>query len=320
MVGKICGTGSYIPKDVWDNDRLAQIVDTSDEWIRERTGIESRNIADGNISTEEMAAEAVKDALNQAGISAEDVDLIVFATISSGSVCPSAACMVQRIIGAKNATCFDLNAACTGFLFALNTAQAYICQGIYKTAVVIGAEKLSDLVNWNDRTTCILFADGAGAAVLRAEDEGVYSQVTHSVGDKGSALTCSSRNQKRYENNCAPETYLQMDGSEVFKFAVSKVPKVINELLEREQLTTDDIDLFVLHQANERIIASVEKKLKISSDKLPRNIQHTGNTSSASIPILLDELNRKGAFKRGDKIVLAGFGAGLSYGASLIEW
>ncbi len=320
MVGKIYGTGSYIPKNAWNNDKLAQMVDTSDEWIRERTGIETRNIADESESTASMAAEAARLALADAKIAPEDVDLIITATVSGGMLAPCTACRVQSILGAVNATCFDMNAACTGFLFAMNTAQSYISQGIYKTAVVIGAEKLSDLINWNDRSTCILFADGAGAAVIKGSCDGKYSQVTHSAGDKGDALRCASRNQKRYENIGAEETFIQMEGSDIFKFAVSRVPKVINELLIKEGLEVKNIDLFVVHQANARIVTSIAKKLGIPSEKIPINIRHTGNTSSASIPILLDELNKKGALHRGDSVVLAGFGGGLSYGASLIRW
>lgn len=320
MVGKIYGTGSYIPKNAWNNDRLAQIVDTSDEWIRERTGIEIRNIANEEETTASMAAEAARRALRDAEVLPKDVDLIITATVSGGMLSPCTACQVQAILGAVNATCFDMNAACTGFLFALNTAQAYISQGIYKTAVVIGAEKLSDITNWEDRSTCILFADGAGAAVLKRSNDGAYSQITHSMGDKGGALSCASRNQRRYENSRAAETFVRMDGSEVFKFAVSRVPKVINELLAEEGLEVKDIDLFVVHQANERIVASIAKKLRIPPEKIPTNIRYMGNTSSASIPILLDEINKKGILHRGERIVLAGFGGGLSCGASLMKW
>lgn len=321
MTGKICGTGSCVPKAVWDNRKLAELVDTSDEWIRERTGVARRHIAAEQETTAYLASNAAQAALQNAGIEAEELELIITATISPGDIMPGTSCEVQKLIGAVNATCFDLNAACTGFLFALNTAQAYIAQGIYRTVLVIGAETLSNLTNWQDRSTCILFGDGAGAVVLRTEETGRFAQVTHSIGEKGSVLTCTSRNQKKYEGSpAAPETYMQMDGKEVFKFAVSKVPEAIEELLKKEQMDTSQIDHFVLHQANERIVRSVAKRLKEDMKKFPVNMEEYGNTSSASIPILLDELNRRGMLKRGEYLVLSGFGAGLSYGASLMEW
>lgn len=321
MIGRICGTGSCIPELVWDNDRLAQMVDTNDQWIRERTGVARRHITGENETTAQLAAKAAGEALKDAGIPAEEVELILVATISAAEIMPSAACEVQKNIGAVNATCFDLNAACTGFLFALNTAQAYISQGIYKTALVIGAESLSNLTNWQDRSTCILFGDGAGAAVLQASGTGRFAQATHSMGSKGETLTCSSRNQRKYETQPqAPETYMQMDGREVFKFAVSRVPEVIRELLEKEHLNTSDIHHYLLHQANERIVRSVAKRLNEDIGKFPMDMSEYGNTSSASIPILMDELNKRGVLKEGEYIILSGFGAGLSYGASLIQW
>ena len=321
MVGKIIGTGSYIPEQIWDNEKLSHMVDTNDEWIRERTGIARRHIAGEEETTAYMAAKAAEAALQNAGMKAAEVDLIIAATISPGEIMPCTSCEVQKRIGAVNATCFDLNSACTGFLFALNTAQAYLGQEIYHTAVIIGAESLSHLTNWEDRGTCILFGDGAGAVVLKASPEGRYTQVTHSSGEKGSVLTCTSRNQPKYvENSRAPETYMQRDGKEVFKFAVSKVPEVIRELLEKTETDSGKIHHYILHQANERIVKSVAKRLGEEMEKFPVNIADYGNTSSASIPILLDELNRKGDFSQGDLLVLAGFGAGLSYGASLLEW
>lgn len=321
MVGRISGTGSYIPKEVWDNQVLTQLVDTSDEWIQERTGVARRHIAGKNETTAYMAAEAAKRALEDADVSAQDIDLILVATISPGRIMPSTSCEVQAMIGAKRATCFDLNAACTGFLFALNTAQAYIKQGIYSKVLVIGTESLSNLVNWKDRGTCILFGDGAGAVVLEASEEGRYAQYTQSIGCDGEVLTVDCRNQKQYESQpCAEETFIQMDGREVFKFAVSKVPEAIGELLKQEEKNVEDISQFILHQANRRIVQSVSKRMKVDIKYFPTNMEEYGNTSSASIPILLDELNRSGRLKRGTYLVLAGFGAGLSYGASLIQW
>ena len=261
MTGKICGTGSWVPDKVWDNNDLARMVETSDAWIRERTGVVQRHIAKENEDTVTMAARAAQKALEDAGMKAEEIDLIIVATISPTEIMPCVACGVQEQIGAENATCFDLNGACTGSLLALNTAQAYLAQGIYRSALVIGAEKLSGLTDWTDRGTCILFGDGAGAVVLKAEEGGKYAQVTHSIGKKGGALTLQSRNQICYENNPkAKETYIQMNGKEVFTFAVSKVPEAVKELLSREQVPCGDIRYYLLHQANERIIRSAARR------------------------------------------------------------
>lgn len=328
MTGKVLGTGSCVPSRIWDNNKLSELVETNDEWIRERTGIAGRHVAEETESTAVLAAGAARAALENAGVEADDIDLIIVATVSPGTLVPCTACEVQRMINAGRATCFDINAACTGFIMAMNTVQAYLAQGIYRTALIIGAECLSNLMDWSDRSTCILFGDGAGAAIVQAADQTAeqnnelyYAQVTHSCGEKGGVLTCESRNNRKYNGaDAAPETFLRMDGGEVFKFAVSKVPEVIKELLNREEISPDEIDYFVLHQANARIVNAVAKRLKIGMEKFPMNIAEYGNTSSASVPILLDELNREGKLKRGMKLVLAGFGGGLSYGASLIVW
>ena len=322
MTGKICGTGSWVPDKVWDNNDLARMVETSDAWIRERTGVVQRHIAKENEDTVTMAARAAQKALEDAGMKAEEIDLIIVATISPTEIMPCVACGVQEQIGAENATCFDLNGACTGSLLALNTAQAYLAQGIYRSALVIGAEKLSGLTDWTDRGTCILFGDGAGAVVLKAEEGGRYAQVTHSIGKKGGALTCASRNQPVFAeiNADITSTYMEMDGKEVFKFAVSKVPEAISELLEKAGKNKEDITYYILHQANLRIVSSVAKHMKEPLEKFPVNIEKTGNTSSASIPILLDEWNKKGRLNTGDWLVFSGFGGGLTYGASLLNW
>lgn len=321
MVGIICGTGSFVPGQVWDNRKLSQMVDTSDEWIRERTGVTRRHIAQKEESTAYMASRAAEAALADAGMEAGEVELLIVATISPNRMMPCAACEVQRAVGAEHAVCFDLNAACTGFLFALNTAQAYISQGLYRNAVVIGAETLSNLTNWEDRSTCILFGDGAGAVVLKASEKGIYEQAAHSVGSRGEVLTCGSRNQILYEDEPkAAETYIQMDGREVFQFAVSKVPEVIREVLEKARKKKEEVDFYLLHQANERIVRAVAKRLGEAPGKFPVNIGEYGNTSSASIPILLDELHKSGKLRQGDRLILSGFGGGLSYGASLMQW
>lgn len=321
MTGKICGTGSWAPPKVWDNNDLARLVDTSDEWIRERTGVVQRHIAEENEDTVTMASRAAQRALEDADIKAEEIDFIIVATISPTEIMPCVACGVQEKLGAEKATCFDLNGACTGSLLALNTAQAYLSQGIYRTALVIGAEKLSALTDWTDRGTCILFGDGAGAVVLKAEESGRYAQVTQSIGKKGGALTLRSRNQIQYETDPkAKETYIQMNGKEVFTFAVSKVPEAVKNLLSREKVPCEDIRYYLLHQANERIIRSAARRIGEDISKFPMNMDEYGNTSSASLLILLDEVKKSGKLQRGDKLVLAGFGGGLTYGASLIEY
>lgn len=321
MTGKICGTGSWAPLKVWDNNDLARMVDTSDEWIRERTGVVQRHIAEENEDTVTMASRAAQRALEDADIKAEEIDLIIVATISPTEIMPCVACRVQEKLGAEKATCFDLNGACTGSLLALNTAQAYLSQGIYQTALVIGAEKLSALTDWTDRGTCILFGDGAGAVVLKAEESGRYAQVTQSIGKKGGALTLRSRNQIQYETDPkAKETYIQMNGKEVFTFAVSKVPEAVKNLLSREKVPCEDIRYYLLHQANERIIRSASRRIGEDISKFPMNMDEYGNTSSASLLILLDEVKKSGKLQRGDKLILAGFGGGLTYGASLIEY
>lgn len=317
MIGKIAGTGSYVPSNYYDNDDLAKLVDTNDEWIRERTGIIKRHIAKGDETTVSMACRAARAAMTNAGIDAGEIDLIIVSTISSNVVLPCTACEVQREIGAGQAVCFDLNAACTGFLFAYNTAQAYIQSGWCRAALVIGAERLSELVDWSDRGTCILFGDGAGAAVLKAEPGEAFPMVSHSDGARGDALVCESRCAKpeKTADGC-----IRMDGQGVFKFAVRQVPECICELLEKADLNIEEIDYFILHQANKRIVEAVARRLQTDIGKFPMNLMEYGNTSSASIPILLDELNRKGMLRRGQKLVLSGFGAGLSWGASLLEW
>lgn len=328
MIGKICGTGSCLPSKSLDNNDLSMMVETNDEWIRERTGVIKRRIIEDE-TTVSMAAEAARKAVEQSQIRPEEIDLLIVSTISSDVVMPCAACEVQKYIGAVNASCFDLNAACTGFVFAYNTAQVYLASGMYKTALIIGAESLSNLVNWADRGTCILFGDGAGAAVLRAEEAGTFEAVTHSMGEWGEALTLRSRHDRVFEDaykqkglteSVYEDTYMKMNGGDVFKFAVKKVPESIRELLEKADLTPGDIDYYILHQANKRIVEAVAKRMKEPIEKFPMNLSEYGNTSSASIPILLDELNRDGVLKEGQNIVLAGFGAGLSWGASLLKW
>ena len=319
MTGVICGTGACVQVHTLDNPDIAKLVDTSDEWIRERTGVVRRHIIEKE-TTVSMAAEAGKRALEDARIGADEVDMILVSTISSDVVLPCAACEVQRLLGAENAVGFDLNAACSGFVFAYQTAQAYIASGMCRTVLLIGSESLSNLTDWQDRGTCILFGDGAGAAVVRAVEGRSYKIAAHSDGGKGEALTCKSRFVKDWKKIPEKDTYMKMDGRAVFQFAVKRVTEVIGEILRKNEMEIEEIDYFILHQANRRIVEAVAKRLKIEIDRFPMNLQEYGNTSSASIPILLDELKRKGSLKNGQKILMAGFGAGLSWGACITDW
>ena len=312
---RITGTGSALPGRIVTNKELEQMVETSDEWIRERTGIAERHVSVGE-TVVTLASEAARKALEQAGKRAEEIDLILVATSSSETVFPNTSCEVQKAIGAVHAWGYDLNAACSGFILALNTAQSYIRSGLVKTALVIGAEKMSRIVDWKDRGTCILFGDGAGAVALRGEEsesaEAVYTAMAHSAGDKGEALTL------QYGTEETP--VIRMDGQAVFKFAVRKVPEIIEEMLKKADVSREDVDYFVLHQANRRIIEAAAKRVGVEIEKFPMNLGEYANTSAASVPILLNEMNRDGKLKRGQKIILAGFGAGLTWAGCLMEW
>lgn len=319
MVGKIYGTGSYVPEHVMDNDDLAKIVDTNDEWIRERTGIGRRHVIEEE-TTSYMAGQAAARAVEQSGIDPAEIDLILVATSSSEVIYPCAACEVQKAVGAVHAAGYDLNAACTGFVLAFNTAQAYISAGVYRTILVVGAESMSNMVDWTDRSTCILFGDGAGAVILRAEEGNPVYMAAHSDGVKGEALTQLSRHRRGWEKEEEKESYIHMDGQAVFKFAVRKVPEIIEEVLGQTDVKLEEIDYFILHQANRRIIEAVAKRLKTDISKFPMNLEEYANTSAATVPILLDEMNRRGMFRREQKIILSGFGAGLTWAACLFEW
>lgn len=321
MKTRICGTGSALPKRIVTNDDLSKIMDTSDEWIKSRTGICARHIATEETLTE-LAFHASSQALEEGGVMPEDIDMILAATLSADKVFPSLSCELQRELGAVNAVAFDINAACSGFLFALQTADAYIKSGRYKNILVVGGEILSKLMDWDDRSTCVLFGDGAGAALVKADsDFGILGISQGSDGAKGLALTCDNRKVNNpYKKNSTELSYTSMNGQEVYKFAVRTVPKAILESLTEAGLTVSDIDLFVLHQANIRIIESVAKRLKVPMEKFPTNLQDCGNISAGSVPILLDKINREGKIKKGDKIVLAGFGGGLTWGAAVLDW
>ncbi|MBD5519105.1 MAG: ketoacyl-ACP synthase III [Lachnospiraceae bacterium] len=321
MKTRIIGTGSYLPETVVTNDDLSKIMDTSDEWISSRTGIKTRHLVKEE-TTASMSTEAAKRAMENAGVTADEIDLIILGTVSPDYVTPACACEVQAAIGAKNAVAFDINAACSGFMFALNIANAYIQAGLYRTALILGAETLSKIIDWKDRGTCVLFGDGAGAAVVRGDEKyGMLSFDQGSDGVKGDVLACLNRTN----NNPLVETdpalsYVHMDGQEVYKFAVTTVPASLQKTIEAAGLTAEDIDYFALHQANIRIIQSVSKRLHISEEKFPISLDHCGNISAASVPILLDEMNRKGLLQPGMKIAMSGFGGGLTWASAVLEW
>ncbi len=320
MTTRIMGTGSYLPKRVVTNDDLAQVMETSDEWIRSRTGICERHLAIEE-TTASMCIEAAKIALEDAKMDAADIDLLIVATLSADCVTPSCACQVQAGIGADKAVAFDVNAACAGFLFSLNTAHAYLQAGIYENALIIGAETLSKVMDWTDRSTCVLFGDGAGAAVVKKDAVGLEAFEQFSDGSRGHVLTCDARtNNNPYVSTPKDLRYVTMDGQEVYRFAVSTVPASITNVLEKTGTDPEDIAYFVLHQANLRILQSVAKRLKQPMEKFPISLDHCGNVSAGSVPILLDEMNKKGMLKRGDKLILSGFGGGLTWGTVQLTW
>ena len=320
MPARIIGTGSALPALLVSNRELEKIVDTTDEWIRSRTGIESRHIAVEETTTS-MAIEAAKKALQDAKASPEELDLIIVGTISPDHYFPSTACEIQSALGAVNATAFDISAACAGFLFGLGIVDAYMKADTVRTALVVGAETLSKMMDWNDRSTCVLFGDGAGAAVVRSDESGIMSMVQGSDGARGNALTCEGRRVNNpYKKNDTSLDYTKMNGQEVYKFAVKTVPKSIEEALLKADVKADDVKYFLLHQANLRIIEAVAKRLGQSIEKFPTNLQERGNISAGSVPVLMDHVNREGMLQKGDTIVLAGFGAGLTWGATVLIW
>ena len=320
MTARIIGTGSAVPEQIVTNEDLSKIVETSDEWISSRSGIKERRVAKEETTTS-LAILAGKRALENAGVTAEEIEVIIVAPCTPDYFFPNTACQVQEAIGAKHAVAFDLSAACSGFLFALSTVQAYIKGGIYQKALIIGAETMSKMIDWSDRSTCVLFGDGAGAAVVSAEETGVLELVQKSDGTGKGVLSCKARETRNLLNHeSETKEYLYMEGQPVFKFAVKTVPECVEEILEKAEVKKEEIRYYILHQANSRIIQSVAKRLKEPEEKFPMNLALYGNTSAASIPILLDEMNRNGMLNRRDKLVLSGFGAGLTWGAVLLEW
>lgn len=314
---KILGTGYYVPKKVITNDDLSKIVETNDEWIRQRVGIVERHVSETETAAD-FAICAAKSAMERSGVTAEEIDLIVCATISSETVCPTVAGSVQAAIGAE-CPAFDISSACSGFLFALDTAAAFIDRGGIRNALVIGAERLSKLVDWSDRSTCVIFGDGAGAAVVAPGDNYLARYLYTSGGNEVIEIPSFGGTSPFYKNeHKAP--YIFMDGQETFKFAVKKIVDDVKYVLDAARLTIDDIAYIVPHQANIRIIDYAAKRLKIDPSKIFVNIDKVGNTSAASVPMALAQLDESGALKRGDKIIMCAFGGGLSSGACIIEW
>lgn len=321
---KIKGVGSYVPSQVITNDDLSKIVDTNHQWILERTGICERRISEGE-DTSSIAYKAAKVAMDKAGIKGEEIDLIIVATITPDSFTPSVACILQKMIGAKNATAFDLNAACTGFIYSLEVAESLLKTGRYKNALVVGAETLSKIIDWKDRSTCVLFGDGGGAAVIGIDEEeksGIINTYSISEGEKGDALTAGANDviNPFAKEEVIKSKYVQMNGREVFRFATGAMVDSINKVLEGTGYNLEDIDYVVPHQANLRIIDYAAKKLGLSKEKFYVNLERVGNTSSASVPMALADMDNEGKLKDGDLIVLVGFGGGLTCGATLIKW
>jgi len=322
----IAGTGSYVPEDTLTNEDMTKIVETSDEWITTRTGIKVRHIASKDETTATFAAEAAKKAIDNAGITAEDIDVIIIGTITPEMVFPSTACFVQNMIGATNAWAFDVNAACSGFVYSLSIAHQFIISGRYKNILVIGAETLSKITDYEDRNSCVLFGDGAGALVLqRSEDgpAGIMYGCSSSDGSGWTSLNClayGSRNPASRGLENPKDVYMNINGREIYQLAVRRIVEMVHDCMESCDLDIDDISMFIPHQMNARIIESVAKRLELKPERVFINIQNYGNTSAASIPIALDDCLREGKIKSGDIVLLAAFGAGLTWGANLIRF
>ncbi|MCD7920626.1 MAG: ketoacyl-ACP synthase III [Clostridiales bacterium] len=318
MSFKIVGTGSYVPEHIVTNDDLTLFLDTSDEWIRSRSGIEQRHVVT-NETTSELATKAAQAALENAGADISEIDMILCATVSGEYVSPSLACMVQHNLGAQ-CPCLDLNAACTAWIYLMDTAAAFFCKGGIRKMLVIGAESMSRIMNWHERSTCVLFGDGAAAVVLEPGDNYITSVFQVQGGDDVIAIPTKKGISPWYDRQ-EKEPLVHMNGQETYKFAVSNFPKRIAEVVEKAGLKQSDVDWVIPHQANKRIIDGAARRMKdIPADHFCVNIQKYGNTSAASIPLVLDEWNRADRFQPGDLIAMAAFGGGLSSAACLIRW
>ena len=322
----VAGTGSYVPEKVMTNNDLAKFIDTTDEWITTRTGIKERRIAADDQATSDLATEAAKKALEQADITGEELDLIIVATISPDTLTPATACYVQHNLGSTKAIAFDVSAACSGFLYAMSIASDMIASGAIKNALIIGAEKLSAFVNWSDRNTCVLFGDGAGAAVLKPATENTGKILSMEIGTDGSQTGIlnipggGSGCPTTPDNVEEKLASLSMLGREVFKLAVNAMKKAAEKVITEANLTPDDIAQIIPHQANLRIIDAIADRVSVPNEKVFVNLDKYGNTSAAAVAIALDEAHRAEKFKRGDNIVLVVFGAGLTWAAAAIEW
>lgn len=322
---RIIGTGSYVPEKVLTNKDLENMVDTSDEWIITRTGVKERRITTDGEASSALATYSAERALEMAGISPEELDLIIVGTVTPDMLFPSVGCMVQDELGAKKAVAFDISAGCTGFIYALSVADSFIKNGSYKKALVIGTENLSKITDYQDRGTCVLLGDGAGAVVLVREEgeRGILSTHLHSDGRYGNLLYQPGGGTAipaTYESIDKRLHYLKMDGNKLFKIAVKSLEDSVLETLACNSIKNGEIDLLIPHQANLRIIQAIAKRLNLPDEKVFVNIHKYGNTSSASIPIALDEANREGRIKEGNLVVFNAFGAGLTWGAALVRW
>ena len=317
IYSEIIGTGSYLPEKILTNDDLSKMVDTSDEWIFTRTGIRQRHIAADNEYTSDLAVKAIQNALDDAKMSVEEVDLLIVATITPDLVFPATSCIIQKKLGLKNAVALDISAACSGFVYGLTIADSMIKSGSYKNAVVVGAETLSRITDWADRTTCVLFGDGAGAAVLRATSEktGILS---YSIKTDGNYLDCLKATGGPSSTKTSGSIF--MEGKEVFKLAVSRMPEISKEVLVKAGKTTADVDCFIPHQANVRIIDAALKNLDISEEKVVKTIEKHGNISSACIPLALDIANKNGQLKKGQNVLLTAMGAGFTWGSVFLKF
>lgn len=327
MNSKIIGTGSYLPEKILTNFDLEKFVDTSDEWITSRSGIKKRHIADEKEVTSDLAANAAKNALNAANLNASEIDLIINATLTPDKLMPSTASQIQRKINAKNAAAFDVAAACSGFIYGITIADQFIKSGFYNNILIIGSEVLSRFLNWKDRTTCVLFGDGAGAVVLSRNndaDKGIIKTILGTDGFKPAAWLDieaggSFKPSSTYTNNNG-EYFIRMNGREIFKFGAKILVESVLEILENSHLSINDIDYIIPHQANIRITKNAANVLNISEEKIIMNINECANTSAASIPIALDQAVKSGKIKTDDRLILVGFGAGLTWGGALINW
>lgn len=319
----IMAFSSYVPQKMVTNEQLQEVVNTSHDWIFSRTGICERRISTLE-NTSDIATNIAKDLLKKTNTDPQEIDLIIVATISPDYISPSTACIVQNNIGAKNAFCFDINAACSGFVYALSITDKFLKSGAYKKAIVIGAEVMSKLLNWQDRATCVLFGDGGGGAIIQLDKnkKAILSEDIHSDGNEWKSITAGKFDVCNHFSNIKQKNddfYLKMNGREVFKFATKIVPKSILNVIEKAKLSFEQIKYIVPHQANLRIVEVIAKKLELSLNKFYLNLDKFGNTSAASIPIALDEMYRLGKIKIGDKVIITGFGAGLTWASMLIE-